>query len=171
MKKVVCAVLIGAVSLVGGCGTSKVSSVPVVNAPKHQVKVVAMAQGGGVLADAIGIELAGRGLTVIDASSTSNMMARLNLNEVEIAMPTGLDKLRAQGIDAFLSIRSVGGYDQVPQSATVRMNSTHTGQLLAGVSWQNGWGGQAGSPSDRVMRKGLTDAASEITDALVQRIR
>ena len=98
-------------------------------------------------------------------------MVRFNLNEIEIARPEGLGRLRDQGIDAMLVVRSGGGYDQQPQNASARMNSTHNGQVLAGVTWQNGFGGVAGSPADRVMRKGLSEAASEIAAALAERIK
>ena len=59
------------------------------------------------------------------------------------------------------------GNDGLPQSASVRINSTHTGEILAGVSWQNGWGGQSGSIADRTMRKDLTKAAEEIVSEIV----
>ena len=158
-------------ALLGGCASSKLSSMPVASQAKHAVKVIAFAPGGGLLADAVGVELANRGFTVIDSSSTSSMLVRLNLNEVEITRPEGLSKLKEQGIDAFLTVRSGGGYDQQPQSASARMNSTHTGQVLAGVTWQNGFGGQAGSPVDRLMRKGLSEAATEIAVALTDRVK
>lgn len=125
-----------------------------------------MSPSGGLLAEAVAVELSNRGYTVIDPSDTSRLMARLNLNEVEIARPEGLSKLRDQGIDALLVVRAAGGYDEHPQSATARVSSTYTGRLIAGVSWQNGWGGQAGSIADRVMRKGLTQAAQEIAEAI-----
>jgi hypothetical protein len=59
-------------------------------------------------------------------------------------------------------VRAIAGYDGKPQSASVRLNSTKTGAIVAGVSWQNGWGGQAGSMADRMQRKDLADAADEI---------
>lgn len=68
-------------------------------------------------------------------------MVRLNLNEIEITRPEGLAKLKDQGIDAFLKVRGAGRYDQQPQSASARINSTHNGKLLAGVTWQNGYAG------------------------------
>ena len=154
-----------------GCAASKVSSLPVSSAAVQSVKVIAFAPGGGVLADAIGVELSNRGLTVIDSAATSSMMIRLNLNEVEITKPEGLNKLKGQGIDAILVVRAAGGQDDNPQSASARMNSTQNGQVLAGVTWQNGFGGQAGSMADRVMRKGLADAAAEIATSLVARVR
>lgn len=158
-------------ALLGGCASSKISSLPVASQTKHSVKVIAFAPGGGLLADAVGVELLNRGFTVIDSTMTSNMMVRLNLNEIEISRPEGLSKLKDQGVDAYLVVRSGGGYDQQPQSASARMNSTHNGQVLAGVTWQNGFGGAAGSPADRVMRKGLTDAAAEIANALADRVK
>lgn len=160
------------VSILGAaCATSKVSNVTAPSQSQQKVRSIAIAPGGGLLADAVGVDLSNRGFTVIDPAATSNMMIRLNLNEVEIAQPEGLTKLRGQGIDAFLVVRAAGGYDQQPQSASARMTSTRDGQLLAGVSWQNGFGGQAGSIADRVMRKGLAEAASEIATALAERAR
>jgi hypothetical protein len=165
------ALILVATGILGACASSKMSTLPPSTQAKHSVKVIAFAPGGGLMADAVGVELSNLGFTVIDSSTTTSMMVRLNLNEVEITRPEGLAKLKEQGIDAFLVIRTAGGYDQNPQSASARMNSTHNGQVLAGVTWQNGFGGVAGSPADRVMRKGLTDAASEIANALAARVQ
>lgn len=115
------------ISLLSACASSKVSSVSAPSQTKHAVKVIAFAPGGGLLADAVGVELSNRGFTIIDSTTTSSMMVRLNLNEIEIAQPEGLAEFRAQGIDAVLVVRSGGGYDDQPQSASARMNSTTTG--------------------------------------------
>lgn len=160
-----------ALIVLAGCGTSKISMAPVAGTAKHQVKTVAFMPGGGLLADAVGVELANRGMTVIDSASTSSLMVRLNLNEVEITRPEGLAKLAQQGIDAVLIVRAGAGEDRRPESASARMNSTTTGQMLAGVTWQNGWGGAPGSPADRTMRKGTSEAATEIAQALISRVR
>lgn len=151
-----------------GCAGSKVSSIPTSSKNVHAVKVIAMIPGGGVISDAVGVELTNRGFMVVDADSTSRIIGRSNLNEMELSRPESLAKLRAQGIDAYLSVKAAGGYDQMPQSASARVNSAFTGRILAGASWQNGWGGMAGSMADRTMRKGLTEAAQDITDALVK---
>jgi hypothetical protein len=153
-----------------GCASSQISSIPISAKPTHKVQAIAMAPGGGLLADAVAVELANRGLTVIDPSSTSNLLVRLNLTEIEVARPEGLAKLRDHGIDAYLVVRSAAGADGRPESVSARMNSTYTGQVLAGVTWQNGWGGVAGSPADRTMRKNLVEAANEIANALAQRV-
>ena len=153
------------------CAASRVSAVPSTAKPGMPIRTIALAPTGGLLADAVGVELSNRGFVVIDTSTTSKLMIRLNLNEVEITKPEGLAKLKEQGIDAYLSVMAAGGYDQQPQSASARMNSTQNGQIIAGVTWQNGWGGRAGSIADRVMRKGLSDAAVEITDALAKNLQ
>lgn len=156
---------------VGGCASSKVSVVPVAGALTQSVKSIAMSPDSGLLAEAVAVELSNRGYTIIDSATTSRTMVRLNLNEIDIARPEGLAKLRDQGIDALLTVRAAGGYDDQPQSATARVSSTHTGRVVAGITWQNGWGGQAGSIADRTMRKGLAQAAKEIVDALAKKLR
>jgi hypothetical protein len=140
------------------------------SSPTHAVRSIAMAPSGGLLADAIAVELFSRGYTVIDSAETTGLLVRLNLNEAEVLAPTNLRKLEAEGIDAYLSARAAAGYDGQPQSASIRVNSTRNGKIIAGVSWQNGWGGMAGSIADRTMRKDLTEAAVEITDSLVEQL-
>ena len=169
MKKLInIAVIVASTLLLVSCASSKISSLPISNVPTNPINSIAMAPDGGLLADAVAVDLSNRGYTVIDSATTSKLMVRLNLNEVEITTPTGLSKLRTQGIDALLSVKSAGGYDQQPQSASARVTSTYTGKVIAGVTWQNGWGGQAGPMADRKMRKGLSEAPAEITDALVK---
>ena len=157
--------------LITACASSKISTIPVSNKISTSVKVVALDPGGGLLADAVGVELSNRGFTVLDPATTSKLMARLNINEVEISTPVGLEKLKSQGVDAYLTVRAAGGYDQQFQNASARVNSTQTGKIIAGITWQNGWGGQAGSIADRSMRKGIADAATEIADALTKSLR
>jgi hypothetical protein len=91
--------------------------------PVVPVKVIAMDPGGGLLADAVGVELSNRDYTVIDSAETSKMMTRLGIDEVEVQMPEALSKLKAHGIDAWLTVKSAGGNDGSPQSASARMNS------------------------------------------------
>ena len=157
--------------LAWGCGTSKVSTPAIQVHLDHPIHTLALAPTGGLLADAIGVELFNRGFQVLDTTSTANLLIRLNLSEVEILNPVKLSLLKEQGIDAYLSVRSAAGRDGLPQSASARLNSTHTGKIVVGVSWQNGWGGQEGSIADRFMRKDLNEAAEEIAGVLAKRIR
>jgi hypothetical protein len=121
-----------------------------------------MAPSGGIFADAIAVSLFNHGFQVIDTSEMSNLMVRLNLNEVELMQPQSLSAVRDAGIDVILSVKTVGGYDGKPQSASVRLNSTKNGEIVTGLSWQNGWGGTPGSWADRAQRKDIADAADEI---------
>ncbi len=164
-------ILVGALSIVN-CSGSKLSTIAVNdNNINEAVKIFALSPSGGLLADAIGVELFNRGYTVIDTVETSTMLLRLNLSEAEVLVPTNLAALGAQGIDAYLSARSAAGPDGQPQSASVRVNSTRTGAVIAGVSWQNGWGGQSGSIADRIMRQDLAEVAVQITDALESQLK
>jgi hypothetical protein len=155
------------------CAGSRISTVSLGDGRKvdHPVKTIAMAPSGGLFADAIAVELANRGFHVIDTAQTSQLLVRLNLNEVEVTQPQNLARLRDGGIDAYLSARAAAGYDGRPQSASVRVNSTYNGTIIAGLSWQNGWGGMAGSMADRTMRKDLVQAAIEIAEELTKRLK
>ena len=152
------------------CAGAKISK------PKHlpplpeKINMIALAPSGGVLADAIGIELFGSGFKVIDSQETSNNMIRLNLNEIELFQPASLNKLRELGINAVLSVKSVSGYDNKPQSATVRVMSTKSFEIIAAVSWQNGRGGAQGSMADRSMRKDVVAASRQIAKALFEQL-
>lgn len=153
--------------LLASCASSKMAQVVGLVPPGLRI---ALAPSGGVMADAIGIELFNRGWTVIDTAQMSNMMLRYNMTEIELSKPENLQILKDQGIDGVLVVRSVVGYDGRPQSAVARINSTKSwGEIIAGVSWENGWGGQAGSIMDRSKRKDITGAAREIVDALTGR--
>jgi hypothetical protein len=168
MMRLLYAVL--AACVVGACGLAQTGHVGG-SLPTKPVRTIAVMPGGGLLADAVAVELGARGFAIIDPGQTSSLMIRLNLNEVELSNPAGLGKLKGQGIDATLVVKAAGGYDQQPQSATARMVSTENGSMIAGVTWQNGFGGAEGSVADRVMRKGLSQAASDIAGELVSRLR
>ena len=154
-----------------GCSSAKVSRMQRLKPLTHPVNTISIAPSGGVLADAVGIELFSNGVNVIDTQQISNLMIRENLNEIELMKPQNLTKLREAGAEAFLTVRSVGGYDGKPQSASVRLVSTMTGELVCGVSWQNGRGGAQGSPADSMMRKDIVGAAKQITRELLRQLQ
>lgn len=156
--------------LLCGCASASVSRHQVSFKVEHPVQTIALAPGGGILADAVGVVLSGKGYVVVDTATVSQTLVRLSLSEIEILRPQSLEKFKENGVDAILSVRSVAGYDDLPQSASARLNSTHTGQIVAGMTWQNGWGGQATSIMDRQMRSDIADAADDIADALIASI-
>jgi len=157
--------------LIAGCASSRMSTISTPIIFDYKIETIALSPSGGLLADAIGVELFNRGFNIVDTNSMSQLMVRLNLSELEITQPQNLKLLEEQGIDVYLSVKSVAAYDGLPQSASVRMNSARNGKVIGGVSWQNGWGGQAGSIVDRAMRKDIAEAAIEITEALVKQLR
>ncbi|SRR6266852_2258564 len=155
---------------VAGCAGSKMSMAQA-RGPSRHVSQIAIAPGSGPFADAIATELFNRGVSVVDASQTASVIARVGLNEFEVTSTRGLSALRESGIEAVLVARGVAADDGTPESGSARVVATEDGAVVAAVSWQNGWGGHRGSIADRTMRKNLSEAASEIADALMQRMR
>ena len=148
-----------------GCATSQISMVGN-KVSLSSFKNIALSSNSSMLGQAVANELVGRGYKVHSPGQTSNLMLRLNLNEAEITKPKSLKAFAEEGVDAVIIVSAVGGYDQMPQSASVQIINTNTLDIMVGINWQNGWGGQQGSIADRVMRKGLTRAAKEIVNAL-----
>lgn len=159
--------------LITGCASSRISSLPTSSGTTRAapVKVIALDPDGKLLCEAVGVELANKGYTIIDSAATAKLLSSLGVGPAQMQQPQALSKMRAEGIHAVLVVRAASGYDWQPQSASVRLSSTQGGQTIAGLTWQNGYGGMAGSVADRMMRKGLTDAAAEIADALQARLQ
>ena len=137
----------------------------------ERIESIALAPSGGLFADAIGTELFNNGMKVIDTQETSNFLLRTNLDEVELLQPKSLTAMRDRGINAVLSVKMAAGYDGKPQSATVRVVSTKSGELIAATNWQNGHGGARGSPADAMMRKDVVGAAAQIGKAISSQLR
>ena len=153
------------ITLFTACRSAQVSRVAG-NTPNHPVYNIAVSTSGGILADAIGIQLVNRGFEVIEPEQVSSLVARNNLSETEISTPQNLKILWDDNIDAYLIVRVSEARDGYPQSASVRLISTKTGRLISGTSWQNGYGGQQGSLADRMMRVDINKAAKSIVKAL-----
>jgi len=165
MKKLLGIVVLGL--LLVGCASSRVSIVG------HKISQssfsnIALSTNNGVLGQAVGNELVRRGFRVQSPGQTKSLMLRLNLNEGAIIESKSLKAFSKEGVDAVIVVNAVGGYDQMPQSASVQIINTSTLSIVAGLNWQNGFAGQQGSIADRLMRKGLTRAASEIADGLIK---
>lgn len=168
---VFCAVVAG-LSLITGCASSRISSLPVSSIGRTaSIHVIALDPDGKLLCEAVGVELANKGYTIIDSAAMSKWLSSIGVGPGQMQQPNALSKMRAEGIHAVLVVKAAGGYDMQPQSASVRLSSTQNGQTIAGLTWQNGYGGMAGSMADRMMRKGLTEAAAEIAAALQARMQ
>jgi len=162
-----CAVFVMTLSLIGcggaqtrGGGGSKVTP----------VSAIAIQPGTGVAGDALAIELFNRGFNVVDPNQTASILGNVGLTEFEITTKQAFAALSDRGIDAVLTVRVVNGYDNKPQSMSARVTSTITGSILAGATWENGWGGAQGSPADAFMRSDLGDAAEEVVDAISKQL-
>lgn len=153
------------------CGTAPTVSNISNQKPISPIKTIALSSSGGMLADAIGVELSNRGFSVFDGQSTNALAARIGMDEFEMSRPEGMFKLKQRGIDAYISVKSSSGYDGRPDSASVRVNETETGKVIAGVIWQNGHNGMRGSMADSGARSGLVDTAAQITDSIVKNLR
>ncbi|HIF23230.1 MAG TPA: hypothetical protein EYQ27_15340 [Gemmatimonadetes bacterium] len=137
----------------------------------ESIDSIAVLPGGGVLSDALSMELLARGIEVIDAEQVASLVL---LDEGHSAGGPGvrsLSRLQDEGIDAALQSNLVLGYDARPQTVTVRIIQTGTGKLIAGVTWKNGSGGERGSPADQDARVDVDIAAQQIADAIVRILR
>ena len=157
--------------LLSACATAQIAQSTRGSYTGAPIHTVALAPGGGALADAVGVELFNDGVTVMDPEQTRGILGHLGISEVQIATPESYAALHKAGIDALLVVKGVMAYDGTPESASVRLTSTSTGEVVAGLTWQNGWGGMRGSIADRTMRKNLAQAASEISGALMKRMK
>ena len=155
-----------------GCASQSMDISRSANPAARSVKRIALMPGGGVLADAVGIQLMNLGFDVVDMGVATNSSARVNLNELEFAQPANLkDLANKYGVDCVLIVKSVGGYDDKPSSAAARLLDTRTGSLLAGVTWQNGKGGAQGSPADNLMRSDVSTSAKKLAAGIASTLR
>ena len=74
--------IVTTIVLLSACAGSKISTLPVSSTVSHPINAIALAPEGGLLAEAVGIELSNRGYTIIDAATTSRMLVRLNMDEI-----------------------------------------------------------------------------------------
>ena len=171
MKFRVWGVILCVLLLVAACAGSKMSVLQPKQISTRTINRLAISPGSGVMGDAIGLELFNLGLIIVDVQDAVAIVGRAGLQELEVTSTKGFEILREKGIDAVLTAKSVAAADGTPESASVRVTDTATGQVIAGITWQNGWGGMRGSISDRVMRKNLTEAANEIANELLKRLK
>ena len=97
--------------------TARHDQFPMARAP-YSVKAIAILPDGGVLADAIGEELARRGFTVYTVASTMRLVSGVDWNAVSKVFIPGrtnpdevenlMRQLHAQGIDAFIVLKADG---------------------------------------------------------------
>ena len=151
-------------SALGCAGTKLASSGD--GTHSQPVKTIVVVPGGGVLADALAVELSGAGFKVVDSNQMSDVLGRL-LEGRDSLTPQNLEALRTAGVDAYMTVRAIL-HNDLPQSASVLVCSTRSGEVLAGVSWQNGW--TSPYPGIKNLRKDFVEAAREISRELNKRL-
>lgn len=155
--------------LLSSCSSAKVGVIGRTSLAERGVRTIAMAPGGEQsFTDALSGEIAARGLTVKEPAWTADTASKLGISKAELELPDGLMKFKASGADAVVWITAIMAYDGKPESATVRVKSTADGSLLKTIEWNNGWGGLAGSPADRIQRKNIRAAAKQTCEALLK---
>jgi hypothetical protein len=110
-----------------------------------RVRTLWVAPNGGLLGDALSVELARLGFTIVDKASTTTRTIRIDASEAEMVQPQSLSEMRQAGVDAMVFVRSAAARDGNPQSATVRIVSTNDGVMIGGATWRNGGAYSRGS--------------------------
>ncbi|MGA3400850.1 MAG: hypothetical protein ABSC95_16645 [Acetobacteraceae bacterium] len=160
-----------------GCGGSKAVQIRAPDYADHSARTLAIApvddlfvNDDSQLADAIGVELAKRGYSVVDAKGTAALLAKYGISPVEVLAPKTLTALGKEGVDAVVSVSSEGSVMGGPgmRHAKARVTSTRTAKDIGEIDWNNSWGGMPGSPADYTMRKGPAGAAREIAEELAK---
>jgi hypothetical protein len=170
MKQAVALVAIASILFLVACATrspatARSDQFPMARAP-YAVKAIAILPGAGVLAEAIGAELARRGFNISSAAATMNIVTGVDWKAVSELYVPGREKpgeveklmnqLHARGIDAFLVLKEDGftprqwrqyAYWQI---ADTHMYSTHPdlrGKSHSYWGWVNTDNDRAKSPS------------------------
>jgi len=151
-----------------GCLSNRMTLVQNSNRSGHPIRSIALNPSGGIIADAIGMELLNRGYVVLDTQETSNLLIRMDSSEIEWMEPAQRQKLRDRNIDAVLIVRSSSNSFGTPESVSVRLVSTHDGRVIGGLAWDNAKFGARRSPANYMVKRGVVRAAREITPALIK---
>ena len=99
------------------------------------------------------------------------MLGPAGMEEFQIYRPDKAKSIVDKGVDAILSVRASVGYDNRPDSATVKLVNLKDGKIIVGANWQNGRGGARGSPADAGARVGIVDAAKMIADTVNEALK
>ena len=143
--------------LLHGCAAARV--IPVGHFPSIDppLKTIALAPNSGIFADIIGIELAGRGYTIVDTGATLALLVLMQKTQDDLFNPEVMARFKEHGIDAVLVVQKTDGKDGLPQTVQIRLHSTEPVADVSGVDWTNSW-----------IRRGMLESAEEIAAAMSQ---
>jgi hypothetical protein len=165
MKTVKIIAVIAAAALAASCASAKVTQSTSVLPGGLKI---AVAPGGGAIADSVGIALFKRGYLVVESGQMTRLLARAGIAASELMKPPGLSFLRQRGFDAVLMLQAVMAADGTPNNVTISVRAVASGGEISGVSWKNGRGGARGSLADKSMRVGTQEAVRQIVEALLR---
>jgi hypothetical protein len=158
------------VPLAAGCAGARLADTVRSDYSGPAIRTVAVAPGGGLVAEAVAARLQMERIAVMGPSETISVLEQAGLTRAQVAGEAGFQELVKHDVDALLVIRSLYGWDGHPQSVSVRLISTRTAEVITGFAWENGWGGDLGSVADRIMRRDSAEAAHQIVAGLLERV-
>jgi hypothetical protein len=107
----------------------------------------------------MGIELYNQGFRTFEVPATQELT------------PKALQSVASGGVDGILVVTTTGRkYDVLPESASVRLVRTRTGETVAAFTWTNSVSSVPGTPADQTVRKKLTDVARELVQTLLKTV-
>ena len=160
MKKLgLCLLLI---ALTGCFGRQRATISNSIQKSSSPVKTIAISPSSGMFGDAIGIELANRGFTVIDSGQAASLLVTIGMDKLQVYRPDRAKPIVDKGVDAILIVKTSNGYDNRPDSATVKLVNLKDGQIIVGANWQNGKEGG---------RNGIVNASKTIADSITKALR
>jgi hypothetical protein len=158
------------IPLVAGCAGARLGDTVRSEYAGPAIRTVAVAPGGGLVAEGVAVQLQNNQIAVVGPSETISILEQAGLTRAQIAGETGFQELVKHNVDALLVMRSLYGWDGHPQSVSVRLISTRSSEVITGFAWENGWGGDLGSVADRIMRRDSAEAARQIAAGLLERM-
>jgi hypothetical protein len=116
--------------------------------PNHPVRTIGLDFGSGVIGERIGKLLGEHGYNVVSQEAMLKMVRnQLGINSIDPSRVDQLTKLKTQNIDAYLTCRSTfrpveftwkARGQPTPDRVELNLFSSHSGQKIVAISWQNG---------------------------------
>ena len=143
------------ISVIASCASRPAPSTAKHVSPIRSIAIVT----GDPLASAVGIELFNQGFRTFEVPAAQELT------------PKALQSLASGGVDGVLVVKSIKrGFDPIPESASLRLLRTHTGETVAAFTWSNSVAGAPASPVDGTVRQRLTDVARELVRTLLKTV-
>jgi hypothetical protein len=143
-----------------GCASQNTAVVPAVDYDGPPVQKIALTNNG-LLSDAVGLNLSAKGFAVSPALKGTD--------ESSISDPQQRQLFAEAGFDALLFVKSTDDDEGRPRSATALLYAIDSGNLITGVTWENGYGfGVEGSVTNQMLRADQHEAAEKIATELAR---